>query len=133
MYFIIHSLIFNLKILLDIFFIYISNVIPFPSFLSQNPLSLPAPALQPNYSCFLDLTFPYLGHRIFARPRASLLIDGQLGHPLLHMQLETRVLPCVVYGWWFSPRELWGGGNWLVYIIVPSIRLQTPSGPWLFL
>jgi hypothetical protein len=42
---------------------------------------------------------------IFARPRASLPIDGQLGHPLLHMQLET---------------QLWGdggggGGYWLVY------------------
>jgi hypothetical protein len=29
-----------------------------------------------------------LGHIIFARPRASPPIDGQLGHPLLHMQLE---------------------------------------------
>jgi hypothetical protein len=35
--------------LLDIFFIYISNVIPFPGFLSENPLSPPSPLpLLPN-------------------------------------------------------------------------------------
>jgi hypothetical protein len=28
---------------------------------------------------------------IFARPRASPPIDGRLGHPLLHMQLETQL------------------------------------------
>jgi hypothetical protein len=28
---------------------------------------------------------------IFTRPRASPPIDGQLGHPLLHMQLETQI------------------------------------------
>jgi hypothetical protein len=27
---------------------------------------------------------------IFTRPRASSPIDGRLGHPLLHMQLETQ-------------------------------------------
>ena len=31
-------------------------------------------------------------------------------------------------GWWFSPRELWG--YWLVHIVVPPMRLQTPSAPW---
>jgi hypothetical protein len=39
---------------LDIF-IYISNVIPFPSFPSENPLS-PPPS-----PCFLALAFPYTG------------------------------------------------------------------------
>jgi hypothetical protein len=47
---------------LDIFFIYISNAVPFPSFPSENPLSSPhAPAPQPTYSCFLALEFPYIG------------------------------------------------------------------------
>jgi hypothetical protein len=50
---------------------------------------------------------------IFARPRASLPIDGWLGHPLLHMQLET---------------QLWG--YWLVHIVVPPIGLQMPLAPW---
>jgi hypothetical protein len=35
---------------------------------------------------------PVLGNIIFARPRASPPIDGRLGHPLLHMQLETQAL-----------------------------------------
>ena len=29
-------------------------------------------------------------------------------HHLLHMQLEPWVLPCVLFGWWFNPGELWG-------------------------
>jgi hypothetical protein len=48
--------------LLDIFFIYISNVIPFPGFPSDNLLSPPPPpAQQPTHSCFLALVFPYTG------------------------------------------------------------------------
>jgi hypothetical protein len=55
-------LIFLQIILLDIFFIYISNVISFPIFLSENSLSPPPPAaLQPTNSCFLALAFPYTG------------------------------------------------------------------------
>jgi hypothetical protein len=34
---------------------------------------------------------PVLGHMIFTRPRASPPIDGRLGHPLLHIQLETHL------------------------------------------
>ena len=45
----------------------------------------PTPASWPWHS-------PVLGHIIFARPRASPPIDGQLGHPLLPMELETQVL-----------------------------------------
>jgi hypothetical protein len=46
-----------------------------------HPLLLPGPAWHS----------PVLWHMIFARPRASPLSDGQLGHPLLHMQLETQL------------------------------------------
>ena len=60
-----------------------------------------------------------LGHMIFTRPRASPPIDGWLGHPLLHMQLEPWVSPCVFFDWWFSLRELWG--YWLAH--VPPSRL----------
>jgi hypothetical protein len=34
--------------------------------------------------------------------------------------------PCVLFGWWFSPWELWRGGVWLVDIVVLSMDLQTP-------
>jgi hypothetical protein len=40
---------------LDIFFIYISIVIPFPSFFSENPLSSP-PAPQPTHTAEAFLT-----------------------------------------------------------------------------
>jgi hypothetical protein len=35
-------------------------------------------------------------------------IDALQGHPLLHMQLEPWVPPCVLLGWQFSLWELWG-------------------------
>jgi hypothetical protein len=54
-------------------------------------------------------------------------VGVQQSHPLLHMQLEPWVSPCVLFGWWFSLRELWG--YWLVHIVVPSMGLQTPSPP----
>ena len=55
-------------------------------------------------------------------------LSSHQGHPLLHMQLEPWVPPCVLFGWWFSPWELWG--YWLVHIVVPPMGLQTPSAPW---
>jgi hypothetical protein len=51
-----------LKNFLDIFFIYISNVIPFPSFPSENPLSPPPSPSSPTHPFpFLVLAFPYTG------------------------------------------------------------------------
>jgi hypothetical protein len=47
---------------------------------------------------------------LFTGPRASPPIDVQPGHPVLHMQLEPWVSPCVLFGWWFRPWELRGGG-----------------------
>jgi hypothetical protein len=42
---------------LDVFFIYISNVIPFPAFPSENLSTPPSPAHQPTQSQFLALAF----------------------------------------------------------------------------
>ena len=61
------------------------SFILFPALL-PNP---PTPASWPWH-------FPVVGHRILARLRASPPIDGQLGHSLLHMQLETRALGVLV-------------------------------------
>ena len=55
--------------------------IPYPLPLLNNP---PAPASWPRH-------YPILGHRTFIGPRTSPPIDDQLGHPLLHVQLEPRV------------------------------------------
>jgi hypothetical protein len=54
------------------------------------PFSCPAP--QPTHSCFLALAFHCTGAYDHCKaPRASPPIDGQLDHPLLHMQLETQL------------------------------------------
>jgi hypothetical protein len=83
--------------LLDIFFIYISNVIPFPGFPSKkhplhiaSPLPLltnpPTPTSWPCHSTTL-------GHRAFIGQRASPLIDVLLGHSLLqHIWFYMEVL-----------------------------------------
>jgi hypothetical protein len=83
----------SINFLLYIFFIYISNAISFPSFLSESPL-YPLPALLPNPPTPASWPWhsPLLGQIIFPRPRASPLIDGRLGHPLLHMQLGKQAL-----------------------------------------
>jgi hypothetical protein len=50
------------KSLLDILLIYISNVIPFPGFSSENPYPLPPPpAPQSTRSCILALAVPCTG------------------------------------------------------------------------
>jgi hypothetical protein len=84
----------------------------------QSPLYPPSTLLpSPPTSASWPWHSPVLGHMIFARPRASPPIDGQLDHPLLHIQLET---------------QLWGVGvgYWLVHIVDPPIGLQTPLTPW---
>jgi hypothetical protein len=92
------SLFFNYFFLLDIYFNYISHAIPFPSCLSGNLLYPPPPPLpttlllNPPIPASRPCHSPVLGHMIFARPRASPPNDGGLGHPLLHMQLETQAL-----------------------------------------
>jgi hypothetical protein len=74
---------------------------------------------------FLSWHSPTLEHRAFTVPRSSALIDAQQSHPLLHMQLESWIPLCVLFGWWFSPWKIWG--YWMVCIVVPLMRLQTPQ------
>jgi hypothetical protein len=88
----------------------------------------PPPAHQPTHSHSWSWHSPTLGHRAFTGPRASHPIDVRLSHPLLHLQLEPQVPPCVLYGWWFSSWELWG--YWLVDIDVPPMGLLTTLAPW---
>jgi hypothetical protein len=65
---------FFILFLLDIFFIYISNVIPFPSFPSENPL-FPPLAPQPTPAHSYPWHSPILGHRNFIGPKTSPPID----------------------------------------------------------
>jgi hypothetical protein len=73
------------QFLLDIFFIYISNAIlkvPYTLPLPFSPTH-PFPLLGPGIAL-------YLGIQSLQDQGASLPNDGQLGHLLLYMQLETR-------------------------------------------
>jgi hypothetical protein len=66
---------------------------------------------------------PTMGHGALMGPKASSLIDAWQGHPLLCMQLDPWVPPCVFLCWWFRPWELW------LVDVVPPMGLQTPSAP----
>ena len=63
----------------------------------ESPLYSP-PAILPNTPtpASWPLHSPVLGHIIFARPKTSPPNDCQVGHLLLHMQLETRALGVLV-------------------------------------
>jgi hypothetical protein len=77
------------------YFIYISNVIPFLHFPSENPpIPSPLPLLtNPPTLASLSWHFPALGHQAFTGPRASPLTGVPQGHPLLHMWLEPLIPP----------------------------------------
>jgi hypothetical protein len=82
--------------------------------LSQKfPIPSLCPVPLPTHSCFLALAFPCTGaHKVCNTKGASLPSDGQLGHLLLHRQLETGALGVLVSSYCCSP-----------------IGLQTPSAP----
>ena len=92
----IQPLFFFLDFFFDIFFIYISNVIPFPGS-PEVPYPIPLPPPPASMRVFPHLPIhshlppwhsPTLGHQAFTGPRASPPIDVRQDHPLLHMQLE---------------------------------------------
>jgi hypothetical protein len=118
---------------LDIFFIYISNVIPFPDHLSspQNP-PIPSYFLLLLWGCsrpplihFSPLSHPLLlEHSAFTGQRASSSTDAQEGHPLLHVWLEPWTPPCVLLGWWLRPWEHW----FIDIILTMGLKpIQAPS------
>jgi hypothetical protein len=125
-----------LSIFFDIFvFIFIRHCLylhfkcyPLSWFPLQKPLShppTPTPAHQPIHSCFYVLAFPSTGACSLLTTSPPFVV--QHSHPLLHKQLEPWVSLCVLFGWWFSPWELWR--YWLVHIVVPPMGLQAPSAP----
>jgi hypothetical protein len=69
----------------------------------QSPL-YPPPALlsNPLTPTFCPWHTPVLGYMIFTKPRASPPIDFQLGHPLLHIQLETQLSGVLISSYYCS-------------------------------
>jgi len=92
--------------------------------LNPFPIS-PLEISHPTSSCFHKGALPprpgiplYRGIESCTGPRVSPPIDAWQGHPLLHMWLEPWISSCVLFGWWFSPWELWA--VWLVDIVLPT-------------
>ena len=56
----------------------------------KSPIPSPRPAFLHTHSHFLALVFPYTGPYKVCKTKGPLLV--QLGHLLLHMQLETQAL-----------------------------------------
>ena len=110
-------------ILLVILFIYISNLIPIPSFPSTNSHSYPkSPSL---YVGVPPPNHPLLPHRpnislcwVIEPPQDQWVPLPQM--PDIHMQLD----PCVCFAWWFSSSKLCMG-FWTVDIVVLPMGLQT--------
>jgi hypothetical protein len=64
--------------------------------LQESPIHSAHTAPQGTHSPFLVLAFPCTGNIVLARPKTSPLIDGWVGHSLLHMQQETQALGVLV-------------------------------------
>jgi hypothetical protein len=62
-------------------------------------------------------------HWCLTRPSSATYVANV--NLLLHMWLEPWVPPCVLFGWWFSPWELWR--VWLVNVVFLPMGLQTSS------
>jgi hypothetical protein len=60
------------------------------------PIPSPCPAPLPTHSHFLALAFPCIGAYKVCNPRGLSSSHSQIGHLLLHMQLETRALGVLV-------------------------------------
>jgi hypothetical protein len=99
-----------------IFFIYISNIMPFPGSPSPGSSLFPPPSpCSPTHLLLLPGPGIPLHWGIEPSQDQGPLIDVWQGHLLLHMLLEPWVPPCVLFDWWFSPWELWGIG-WFILL-----------------
>jgi hypothetical protein len=118
---------------LYIFFIYISNVFPFPGLpfrttLSQSPPPASISGCSPTHpptSIFPPWHSPTLRHQTLSGPRASPPTDVQQGYPLPHMWPAPWVPPCVFFGWWSSS---WGlQGSSLLTLLLPPWGCNPPQ------
>jgi hypothetical protein len=115
-------------LLLDIFFIYISNVIPFLGFPSENLLSPPLPSPCSRIHPLL-LSCPGIPLHWGIKPSQdqrsllSLMTDKAILCYICSWSHESP--PCIPFGWCFSPWELCS--YWLAHIVVLPMGLQAPS------
>ena len=124
------SLFYFVCFFLDIFFTYISNVIPFSGFSSENPLSPPHFPCSPTH----PLPLPSSGVPLHSGIKLS-----QDQGPVLPLMTNKAIL-CCICSWshgFLHVYSLVGGlvpghsgeGIWMVDIMVPSMGLQNSSSP----
>ena len=117
--------------MLDIFFIYISNVIPFPGLPSRSPLSHPFfPCLYegtPTHSYLPALAFLYTGALNTLRPKVPLLPRCP-ARPSSATYVAGAMSPsmCTL---WLVVQSLGAVGVWPLDIVAPPMGLKTHSTP----
>jgi len=119
--------------LLGIFFTYISNVIPFPDFLSGVPLSFPLP---PASIRLFPHPLPPISHPGF--PLHGRIEPSQDQGFLLPLMPDKAIL-CYICSWSRASLHVYSmvggsvcgssGGFWLVDIVVLPMGLKTSSAP----
>jgi len=116
---------FTIQFLLNILFIYIFNVIPFPGFPLETlyPILPPPPAsvwvlpYTHTHSHFPTVAFPYTGTSTLFRNKSL----SSHWHPVrLHMQLDPLVASLVLFGSWFN-LESSGTSGWLILLFFPPV------------
>jgi hypothetical protein len=117
--------------LLDIFYIYISNVISFPDFPSNPPVLSPLP---------LFTNPPTPASR--TRHSSTLWLEHSQGQGPIFPLMTNKAVHYYICNWshgshhvYFLFVGLFPGsfhGYWLVHIVVPLMGLQTLSAPWIF-
>lgn len=93
------------------------KLIPLP--VSSPQTSIPSPTLSfyegapqlTSHSCLSALGFPYTETSSLHRTKSLPSHWCQI-RPSSAMYASEAMGPCIFFGWWFSPRELWG--CWLV-------------------
>ena len=96
--------------LLMILFVYNSNDNPLPSFPSTHSPSHPPVLFASTHSRFTLLWYQTtVGHQASTGPRASSPTDARWSHPLLHIELEPWISPCILFGRWIRP--------WMLFVV----------------
>ena len=115
-------------LLLDLFFICISNVISFPGLPSRNSLSHPPSPTQPPTPAFPPWHSPTLRHRSSQDQRPLLPLISNKGHPLTH-PLASTMGPSMCTLWLViqSPGTPRGGGSCQLTLLLPPRGSKAPQ------
>jgi len=116
-----------------IFYVFIFQMrSPYP--VPPSPISPPSSSMRmlplpPTHSYFNILVFPYNGKMSLHRTKgfSSYWFETMASSAIC--ELESRVTSCVLFGWWFSPWEFFGGRGKVVDMVVLPRGLQSPSAP----